>query len=114
VLNRAEALAQLDGINNESLDLINELRERAGLDALNASDFADKEAFIAQILEERRKELAFEGHRRMDLLRNNLPLRPESDTYFDDSKPGQNRTILPIPQRELDINTGLIQNPGYE
>lgn len=114
VLNRAEALAQLDGINNESLDLINELRERAGLDALNASDFADKEAFIAQILEERRKELAFEGHRRMDLLRNNLPLRPESDTYFDDSKPGQNRTILPIPQRELDINAGLIQNPGYE
>lgn len=114
VLNRAEALAQLSGINDESLELINELRERAGLDIFSAGDFDSSDAFIAQILEERRKELAFEGHRRMDLLRNNLPLRPEGDTYFDESKPGENKTILPIPQRELDINTGLVQNPGYE
>ncbi|WP_339923832.1 RagB/SusD family nutrient uptake outer membrane protein [uncultured Cyclobacterium sp.] len=114
VLNRAEALAQLNGVNDESLELINDLRERAGLEVLSAGDFASKEAFIAQILEERRKELAFEGHRRMDLLRNNLPLRPEGDAYFDASKAGANRTILPIPQRELDINTGLVQNPGFE
>ena len=39
----------------------NELRERAGLDLLSAGDFDTEEAFIAQILEERRKELAFEG-----------------------------------------------------
>lgn len=96
------------------MELINELRERAGLEIFSAGDFDSEDAFIAQILEERRKELAFEGHRRMDLLRNNLPLRPEGDTYFDESKPGENKTILPIPQRELDINTGLVQNPGYE
>jgi len=114
MLNRAEALAQLNGVNDESLQLINDLRSRAGLDVLNAGDFSSKEAFVEQILEERRKELAFEGHRRMDLLRNDLPLRPEGDPHFDASKPGQNRTILPVPQRELDINPSLTQNEGYE
>lgn len=113
VLNRAEALAQLDGVNQESLDLVNELRERAGLDPMEASDFSGKEAFVDFILEERRKELAFEGHRRMDLLRYGRALRPQGDEQYEASQAGQNKTILPIPQRELDINPELVQNDGY-
>ncbi|SEJ18717.1 Starch-binding associating with outer membrane [Cyclobacterium xiamenense] len=113
VLNRAEALAQLDGVNQESLDLINLLRERAGLSAVAAADFSGKTDFVDFILEERRKELAFEGHRRMDLLRYGRALRPVGDEQFEASQAGQNKTILPIPQRELDINPELVQNDGY-
>ena len=111
-LNLAEALAELNGINQESLDLVNALRERAGLPAFTAGQFANANDFIMAILDERRKELAFEGHRRMDLLRKGLPLRTSGPTA-ELSDPGDPKTILNIPQRELDINPGLTQNPGY-
>ena len=65
-LNRAEALAELNGVNQESLTLINTLRARAGLEAFTTGQFASVDAFIDAILNERRKELAFEGYRRMD------------------------------------------------
>ncbi|SHM56500.1 Starch-binding associating with outer membrane [Cyclobacterium lianum] len=113
VLNRAEALAQLEGVNAESLDLINQLRERAGLAEVAAGDFSGTADFVDFILEERRKELAFEGHRRMDLLRYGRALRPESDEHYAASQAGEDKTILPIPQRELDINPELVQNDGY-
>lgn len=113
-LNRAEALAQINGINQTSIDLINDLRERAGLGNWTLASFATKQAFIDAILNERRKELCFEGHRRMDLLRNGKPLRTTGPTA-PISKPGDNKIILPIPQREIDVNKGLQgqQNPGY-
>lgn len=65
------------------------------------------------ILEERRKELAFEGHRAMDLLRNKNDLSRGADctsntchltypnSYF----------ILPIPQLEIDANNDIQPNP---
>ena len=111
-LNLAEALAEQDGVNEESLMLINELRERAGLEELTLDAFGSDEEFIAAILDERRKELAFEGHRRMDLLRKGLPLRTEG-IGADVANPGDPRTILPIPQREIDVNPSLVQNDGY-
>lgn len=112
-LNLVEAQAQVDGVNAESLGIINQLRTRAGLAPVSAADFSDDQEFIDFILNERRKELAFEGHRRMDLLRYEQPLRPETDSEFDDSQPGADKTILPVPQRERDINPELSQNPGY-
>ena len=39
-------------------------------------------------------------------LRTSGPIAELSDS-------GDPKTILNIPQRELDINPGLIQNPGY-
>lgn len=113
-LNRAEALVKdTESIHSEALSLINALRQRANLDPYDASDFADHEEFIEAILVERRKELAFEGHRRMDLLRNGKALRPTTDQYYESSLPGEDRTILPIPQRERDVNNSLSQNNGY-
>jgi len=117
-LNRAEALAEKDGINQISIDLINALRTRAGLPNWTLATFSTKQQFVDGILNERRKELAFEGHRRMDLLRKGKPLRTSGPTAAI-SKPcdptGSPKVILPIPQREIDINTGLKgqQNPGY-
>lgn len=113
-LNRAEALAQRDGINQTSINLINDLRVRAGLLPWTLATFATKQAFIDGILNERRKELCFEGHRRMDLLRNGKALRTTGPTA-PISKPGDDKIIFPIPQREVDINVGLKdqQNKGY-
>lgn len=111
-LTRAEALAELDGVNAESLDLMNELRERANLSTWDAADFATDEAFIEAILNERRKELCFEGHRRMDLLRKGKSLRT-SGNGAGISAPGDPYIILPIPQRARDVNPGLDQNDGY-
>lgn len=85
---------------------VNRTRVRAGLTPLTSVTLTD-------ILNERRKEFCFEGLRRMDLLRNNLPLRSASMANHEDSKPGKDKTIYPIPQREIDVNKSLKQNPGY-
>jgi len=72
---------------------------------------------ITDILNERRKELAFEGLRFFDFTRLNLDIiRPQQD----DSAPsigevpvGNPKRIFPIPQAEIDANPNMVQNPGY-
>ena len=113
VLNKAEALVQsTKTVNQEAIDLINPLLERAGLPTVSAGDFANSDELLSRILLERRKELCFEGHRRMDLLRNNLPLRT-TGAGEGISSPGDPLVVLPIPQRDIDLGSSLPQNPGY-
>lgn len=122
LLLKAEALANLDGAAN--LDaaeaIVNEVRARVSLPALPASAKASKENMLTAILKERRLELAFEGQRWFDLVRNEkveevmnslnsrdsgrLPLRR---TYSETSY------LFPIPSTAIDLNTNLVQNPGY-
>ena len=73
--------------------------------------FASKAAFVDAVLNERWKELAFEGHRRMDLLRRKKDLRVGNPKAAF----GADKTILPIPQREIDNNPSLqgYQNSGF-
>ena len=119
-LTRAEALAELNGVNQGSLDLVNPIRIRAGLTPWTVADFASGRELVNAILGERRKELAFEGHRRLDLLRRGLPLRTatsipvgvENGSAFGKTA-GDDFIIYPIPQRELDLNPELQQNPGF-
>lgn len=106
---RAEANVRNNNsaIGASPLEDINLLRERANLDPLTSVDIDD-------VLRERRKELAFEGgHRRIDLLRNGRSLRRDGQEFQTQSEAGQPLTILPIPQREMDLTTQLEQNPGY-
>lgn len=106
-LTRAEAnLRGGTSIGDTPLNDINTLRSRAGLTALTSVD-------LDQILIERRKELCFEGHRRMDLLRNNLNLRRPGMNNEAESAPGANKTIFPIPALQRDLNPNMEQNPGY-
>lgn len=114
-LNRAEALAEKDGINQTSINLINALRKRAGLAEWTLVTFVTNQDFINAILNERRKELAFEGHRRMDLLRKGKSLRTTGPIAAISAPCTGQKVILPIPQREIDINPSLKgqQNPGY-
>ena len=100
---RAEAnLRGGTSIGATPLEDINLLRDRAGLGPLGTVD-------LDAILNERRKELCFEGHRRMDLLRNNRNLRPGGGP---ESEPGANKVIFPIVEDETTNNPNITQNPG--
>lgn len=108
MLTRAECLAQLKGINSESISLLNNVRGRSlplSTD-LVSGDFANKEELIQTILKQRKFELAFEGQLRYDMIRTGKPLKSPDIP--------ENRKVLPIPQIEVDISNGLIkQNSGY-
>lgn len=77
---------------------INAIRARAGASTLTAVTVAD-------VLRERRLELAFEGFALNDIKRTqaNVGALPYNSP----------KLILPIPQREIDVNKKLEQNAGY-
>lgn len=101
---RAEANARLGAPAATVRADIDVVRARAGLAPLDASIDTEEE-LIDAILQERRVEFAMEGHRFFDLRRNG---KAEEVLGID-----ANRLIFPIPQRELDVNDKLVQNPGY-
>ncbi len=108
MLTRAEALARISGVNQESVDLLNDIRERSVPAATDyvQGDFSSGDELVARILKERRFELAFEGLYRYDLIRTGQALR-------NPALPEENY-CLPIPQVEVDISKGVIeQNPAY-
>lgn len=108
ILTRAESLARTKGINEESIDLLNSVRSRSLPLAAPyvANDFANGDDFIRKILQQRKFELAFEGLYRYDLIRTGQPLHNPDIP--------ENKKVLPIPQVEIDISHGLInQNSGY-
>ncbi|MFA5453602.1 MAG: RagB/SusD family nutrient uptake outer membrane protein, partial [Candidatus Methanomethylophilaceae archaeon] len=108
-LTRAEALARLEGINDESITHLNDIYRKAFQSkpaAYTSASFANAQQLIDRILVERMKELAFEGHTRWDLIRTGRPLRNTSLT--------NDRKILPIPNYDVNISYGVIvQNKGY-
>jgi hypothetical protein len=63
------------------------------------------------ILNERRLELCFEGHRWYDLVRTETFLSTlQAKGYAATAKD----MMMPVPQFEIDLNTHLApQNPGY-
>jgi hypothetical protein len=71
-LNRAEAKAKGNlGTEAEVLSDINHIRENRGLANELINTVPAGETLLDVVLKERRLELAFEGHRLFDLLRNN-------------------------------------------
>jgi hypothetical protein len=115
LLTRAEALARVNGLNQESVDLLNQIASRAdaAFVSLTLGDFASDNALVDRILLEREKELAFEGLHRYDIIRTGRKLQfKNTDGIFEDVPAA--RYVLPIPKREIDITKGsLVQNPGY-
>ncbi|HEX3168644.1 MAG TPA: RagB/SusD family nutrient uptake outer membrane protein [Chitinophagaceae bacterium] len=134
-------LAEAQGYNQSSLDLINSVRVRAGLPNYTMSNITSVGQFEQALSNERRIEFAFENQRWFDLVRFNTtmttvtavqtmkdhfadeyythyrlyvaPAPTLNELYANVSTPG--RLLLPIPQREIDTNTQLKieQNPGY-
>lgn len=117
ILVRALALNEL-GQTQDAIDLVNIIRDRAGIPDVSAST---KEEAFDLIMDERFMELNFEGKRWYDLTMipdNNYEFarREFEDTgdersQLDESEVYQLR--WPINNRELDLNFNLEQNPGY-
>lgn len=83
--------------------LVDQVRERAGLDALAGNPTLD------DIYNERSLELNWEGHRRQDMIRFGTFL--DANEFRGESQ--EFRKLFPIPTAALDANPGLVQNPGY-
>ena len=119
ILAEAHALkASPDFVAGEGF--INQLRasRRLAPTALPNVSFASQQDAITKILDERRRELAFEGHRFFDLKRFNLGInRLDSDvllnTFAQTLDAGDYRFTLPIPQAAIFANENLVQNPQY-
>ncbi len=98
-LTRAEANFRLGtAVGASPAADVNVIRQRAGLAPL-------QDVTLAQILKERKLELAFEGVQLHDLKRTRSSVRGLAWN--------SPRLILPIPQREMDTNKSLVQNEGY-
>lgn len=116
----AEAQARSEGsTNSTAIKAINDVRKRAyGVDTPIA-DGLTNEQFIDAVIQERYYELIFEMKRWFDVVRLELPMKFEiyapdnslTPTISDASNPG--RYLMPIPQREIELNPKLTQNEGY-
>jgi starch-binding outer membrane protein, SusD/RagB family len=111
LLNRAEALNELDGPNQESISLLNQVRERAGVHLYDVSDFDSKDELRDALLDERGWEFVAEGLRRMDLIRHGKFISRALARGASNAKDYMVR--YPIPHNEIEANPNLEQNTGY-
>jgi hypothetical protein len=111
-LNRAEARARI-GVNLIGAQAdVQAVRLRAQPTATPVTETGT--ALIDLIINERRKEFAFEGFRLYDLLRTKTSFIKYSTAGNTISVSwNSNKVTLPIPQREITINNHLEQNSGY-
>ena len=112
LLNLAEARAKTSGVDDQAVALLNAVRGRsypAGV--YSAGDFANGQALVDAILLERNIEFIGEGHRSVDLLRNQLVI-PGKGTVSA-VQPSAAQYIWPIPIGELTVNKACTQNPGF-
>ena len=129
----AEAINEIHGPNQDAYKYLNMVRRRAFGNDVNASSNADlsgftQEEFRQAIRDERAYELAYEGHRRQDLIRWGIYVDTIEQTYqglmswhetapdyfiaVDYTKKNKHE-LLPIPQREVDL-CGFSQNLGWK
>lgn len=83
-------------------EILNMVRQRAGLPPLQG-------ASVQQILDERRAELALEEDRFFDLVRTGQASVVLGSKGFTAGK----NELFPIPAAQMQLNTNLTQNPGY-
>ncbi|PRX43801.1 RagB/SusD family nutrient uptake outer membrane protein [Salegentibacter salegens] len=108
---RAEAYAKT-GQNELAQQDLQVVMSRANPGAEEVGEVGNE--LIDRILLERRKELAFEGHRLFDLNRNKrgVSIDQGEGNVIEASYPNE-KFILPIPLSEINANTNIEQNPGY-
>ncbi|MNL34574.1 SusD family protein [compost metagenome] len=112
----AEALNEIGYVaDGPAFGYLNQIRGRAGLgnktsnNPVAALRVPDQATFRLAIEQERRVELAFEGHRWFDLVRTDRAL-----TLLGSRGMQAHHNVFPVPQSQIDINPGvIIQNPLY-
>jgi hypothetical protein len=101
----------------EAMNYLNEVRVRAGVSPKTAADVPNQQAFRLAVEQERRLELAFEGHRWFDLVRTDRAIavmNSKKDQLRLVKVINANDLLFPIPQSQIDINKEKIkQNEGY-
>jgi len=112
----AEALLRMNGDKTEAADHFNIVSRRGYGGSGGAVAAANLD--LDMILEERARELYWEGHRRTDLVRFG---QFSDGTYLWEWKGGVKegiptesyRDIFPIPSSDIAANPNLVQNEGY-
>lgn len=122
VLLYAEVLNELEG-PSAALPYLNDIRERAQVAELEIEDFPNTHSMRMAIEKERRVELAYENHRWFDLIRTNRVLVVMNSHFLNEeyysllpdgvTPMTESSILLPIPQKEIDVNQHITQNPGY-
>ena len=129
LLMKAEALNELNK-TAEAIVVLDQVRDRAGLEGIDETTVATKEAFRNEIMDERMRELCFEGLRRYDLIRwgvFNEKLQSAKQDMVDAGVSGklewmfiwannvqEKHQVLPIPLKEIEENNLIKQNPLWE
>ncbi len=116
LLSRAEAYAELNQLTPANNDLATLRTNR--IPGYVHTDITDKAALISAIMEERYKELCYEGHRYFDLRRRSLPIARDlsdvaNNTAIQTLNASSPKYLLPVPQQEVFANPNCQQNPGY-
>ncbi|WP_445738454.1 RagB/SusD family nutrient uptake outer membrane protein [Mariniflexile sp.] len=116
-LNKAEAHAK-KGSGQLALDMVNTLRTRAQVPNYTLTTLPAGKTVLDVVLDERRLELAFEGHRKFDVYRNGRIMnRRYPGTHLNGTSPffeieSTNKVIVEfIPEQQILIQPTLIQNP---
>ena len=99
-----ETLPDLDAVYLQ----INAVRNRAGLGNITTSAYPE---LLSTIESERRLEFAFEGQRWFDLVRTGRLV--QNLKAVGKTNVQEKHYLYPIPQREIDLNPKLEQNPGW-
>lgn len=108
LLNLAEALANVNGLDPRGIALVNAVRQRS--DNTTVISAQDKAELINKIVQERQIEFLGEGLRNADLMRLGLPVpakTPLGSTPIPRINPGEPNYLWPIPNDESLYNKDL-------
>lgn len=127
LLMRAEALIELNQNLPEAVTLINQIRARVNMPAI---EVASQAVLREKLRHERRVETAFEGLRYFDIIRwqigdkvrkgkvygarmkaisENMDHKYMEERFWDDKM-----YLFPVPQEAIDNNANLTQNTGWD
>lgn len=142
LLTMAECNIELNQNLSEAVEYINKVRNRAGMPNVDTSKYADQSSLRTLVRRERRVELAGEGLRRSDLQRwgmltstlsgfdiirydgdvtgtlnaegdYNVAITGKSVVSGETYNFKSHNELLPVPLTQMEINSNLVQNPGY-
>lgn len=106
LMTKAEALMRMNGVTQEAVGLVNQIRERAFEEG---NLYTTATLNLTELLAEMGREFAWENRRRQDLIRFGEWTKP----WFEKPAGGDHLKLFPIPFRVTDVNPNMNQNPGY-